>query len=41
MRSGILLASFDRYGTSFNRETVCVKATEEPEKSNLELNISY
>jgi len=40
MRSGVLLASFDRFGTSFNREIVSEKTTEEPEKSDQEFNDS-
>ncbi len=41
MRSGVLLASFDRFGTSFNKEIVSEKATKEPEKSDQEFNVRY
>jgi len=38
MRSEILLASFDRFGTSLNREIVCEKVTVEPEEGELKFN---
>ncbi len=38
MRTGILLASLDRFVTSLNGEIVCEKAPEEPKEGKLKLN---
>ena len=38
MRTGILLASFDRFGTSLNGEIVYERTSEEPEEGELKFN---
>ncbi len=38
MRTGILLASLDRFVTSLNGEIVCEKASEEPKEGQLKFN---
>jgi len=38
MRPGILLASFDRLGTSLNGEIVYERTSEEPEEGELKFN---
>ncbi len=38
MRTGILLASLDRFVTSLNGEIVCEKTLEEPKEGQLKFN---